>query len=631
MSERPSQRRVRIAIIGNPNCGKTCVFNNLTGAHQHVGNWPGVTVELKRGEFSRAGVVYEVIDLPGTYTLSSYSSEEKVVETFLARTPPDVLINVVDATNLERHLVLTAQLLEQRVTMLLALNMMDEARAHDLRIDSPAMAARLGMPVIPLVARRNEGTPALLAALEEAAATPRALASIKQVGRAARAPAVPSDTAHMDAWHAFARATVQACVRHGAAAPVGAGKAARGAASRRTEVLDSILTRPVLGLLLFGVCLWLTFQAVFMLGQPLVAGLERLFDLLAEAVRAHVPAGELRSLLADGVVKGVGGVLMFVPNIMLLFLAIGVLEESGYMARAAFVTDRLMQALRLHGTAFIPMLIGFGCNVPAIMATRTLGTKRERVITALIIPFMSCSARLPVYGLFISAFFPARQGALVLFSLSFLGIIVAVLSANLLGAAWFGAETAPLLMELPPYRLPTLRSVVLLMWTRAWLYLKKAGTVLLAASIAMWFLCTHPQPAGGGTTGTYAQQLGVLIAPALRPLGFNEKISVALLSGFMAKEAVVSTLTVIYGVDRAEPGHLQEHLRNDPAFAGGPLEAYTLMVFVLLYAPCLGVATVLWKEFSGWGALFMLVYTTAVAWGAAFLIRWIGLAVGRLF
>ncbi|NLF40341.1 ferrous iron transport protein B [bacterium] len=672
------RKTIRIALAGNPNCGKTSVFNNLTGAHQHVGNWPGVTVEQKSGDFTYDGVRYEVIDLPGTYSLSAYSVEEEVVERFLRTTPPDVLVNIVDATNLERHLFLTAQLIEQRVPMVVALNMMDEAEEQGLRIDDVQLAQLLDVPVVPIIARRNKGTGQLLAWIAQLGFEPRAGACTVDYGPEIE-PAIAALAAHLNPrepasphmraamllagrvvcktdeedaalqaraaalrrdierharepvedlfiarWYGFAHGVARTCVTQDARERFDL-----------TARLDDVLTRPVLGLVFFGLCMAGTFELVFALGNPLIALLEQVFAWLGASATAVLPTGALRSLLVDGVIGGVGGVVVFLPNILLLFLAIGFLEDSGYMARAAFVMDGIMHRLGLHGKSFIPMLLGFGCNVPAIMATRTLETKRDRLITSLIIPFMSCGARLPVYALFIGAFFAPHWQAPVLMSLYLLGILVAVAMANLLGLLFFGSDRSPLLLELPPYRLPTLRSVLMLVWTRAWSYLKKAGTVLLAASIVMWYLCTHPAPPGGVEHETrfehsYAGTVGKAIEPLLRPLGFDWKVSVALVTGFMAKEAVVSTLAVVYDVGDGEGGShaLQNTLREDPVFRNRPLVAYTLMVFVLLYVPCLGVIAIFLKEYGWKWTAFMAAYTTVVAWVAAFLVRMAGVALG---
>lgn len=675
---------VRVAIIGNPNCGKTSLFNNLTGAHQHVGNWPGVTVEKKTGTYVYRGQTYEVVDLPGTYSLLAYAAEEEVVEHFLYEEPPDVLINIVDATNLERHLLLTGQLVGMGIPLVLALNMMDEAEQQGVRVDAGRLGQMLGVPVIPMVARRNKGTVALLDAVARVVAAkklstavvdygPGVEDAIKTVSAALPLPAcrVPAreralallrgravceaDTGLLEQagalraqlerrlhdtlenyilgrCYGFAHGLARMCVTHSPQTRF-----------NLTEKLDDYLTHPVLGLLFFAFCMWVTFEIVFVASAPMTYVLELGVEWLRGLINTAVLPGLWRSLLADGIVMGVGGVLMFLPNILLLFLAIGILEDSGYMARAAFVMDGIMHRLGLHGKSFIPMLVGFGCTVPAVMATRTLDTRRDRLITALILPFMSCGARLPVYTLFISAFFAPAWHATLLMSLYVLGIVVAIGAANVLGLVFFRKDFSPLLMELPPYRLPTLRSVLLLMWRRAWMYLKKAGTLLLGASVAMWFLCSFPragtpvEQAGETEVAvasafehSYAARLGRLLEPLVRPLGFDWKVSVGLISGLAAKEAVVSTLMVVYGVEETVSGTdaLQDELRADPLFAGKPWVAYTLLVFILLYVPCAAVIVVFYREFGLWWTVFMAVYTTATAWCVALCVRVIGWLAG---
>ena len=607
---------LRIALAGNPNCGKTCLFNNLTGSRQHVGNWPGVTVEQRSGRFVHRGVAYKAIDLPGTYALTAYSTEEQVVGNFLRDTPPDILVNVVDATNLEQHLVLTAQLRELGIPLVMALNMMDEARAHGIRIDIGTLSAMLGAPVVPMVARRNEGTAELLATLAAFAEARGKLPRLHEEGVSAR---VRAPHVSLDGYAAFAHEAITTCCVH-----------TQAPGHSLTERLDAVLTRPVLGLVVFGLVMWSVFHLVFALGHYPAGWIADGFDALGAAVGAVLPPGVLRSLLVDGVIRGVGGVLVFLPNILFLFLAIGFMEDSGYMARAAFVTDGIMHRLGLHGKSIIPLLLGFGCTVPALMATRSLETRRARLATALMLPFMSCSARLPVYTLFISAFFAPRWHAPVLLSLYALGIVVAMATAQVFGVLWFHGDQEPLLIELPPYRLPTARSTLILMWQRAWEYVKKAGTVLLGASVVMWFLCTFPRGAADAAPGTpaafassYASRLGAVIEPLVRPLGFDRKIAIALVTGFAAKEAVVSTLGVIYGVEAHDKSsaHIGVHLTSDPVFAGKPWRAYALMVFVLLYVPCLGMVTMFWREFGVKWTLFMMGYSCAVAYVAALLVR----------
>ncbi|MCX7846854.1 MAG: ferrous iron transport protein B [bacterium] len=673
---------IRVAIIGNPNSGKTCLFNNLTGAHQHVGNWPGVTVEKKTGNYVYQGHIYEVIDLPGCYHLVPYSLEEEVVERFLYEEPPDVLINIVDATNLERHLLLTAQLVGLGVPMVLALNMMDEAGQRGITIDVGKLEQMLGIPVVPMVARRNKGTMELLERIASLVERPhvgaagvdygilvegalerlegeleacscrvplrqRALSLLRgrvvcgedreKLTLATRLREQLEESLQdrlesyiLERCYGFAHGVVRMCVVQGSHKRLSL-----------TDRLDNYLTHPVLGLIVFAASMWITFEVVFAAGEPLTTLLESGFERVREGLMEVIPAGFWRSLVTDGVVRGVGGVLTFLPNVLLLFLAIGILEDSGYMARAAFVMDGIMHRLGLHGKSFIPMLIGFGCTVPAVMATRALDTRRDRLITALILPFMSCGARVPVYALFISAFFSARWHATVVMSLYLLGIVVAIGSANVLGRLFFMRDYTPLLMELPPYRLPSLRSVGMLIWQRAWMYLKKAGTLLLAASIMMWYLCSYPRPARGeegverdgarvAFEATYAARLGRALEPLVRPLGFDWRIAVGLLSGVAAKEAVVATLLVVYGVsdEDGSSAALEDKLRMDPLFSGKPWVAYTLLVFVLLYVPCVAVMVVFFREFGIWWTVFMTVYTTLVAWVVAWCVRVVGWLCG---
>ncbi len=676
-------KKITIAIAGNPNCGKTCLFNNLTGAHQKVANWPGVTVEQKTGSFVYQDKEFEVVDLPGTYSLSAYSIEEIVVEKYVCETPPDLIINIVDATNLERHLVLTAEMLEMGVPMVIALNMMDEAKDLGLNIDIDMMSKMLDVMVVPTVARRNKGTVELLNKIVQLINSPKvpsvtidygqeieqAISSlipllpdidtklskhIRVVMLLSGRHTLPEDTGTPELrrnvektrtklertfaekienvfdgrWFGFANGIARMCV-----------KKSRQTKFNVTEKIDDFLTHPILGLLIFAACMWLTFQLVFTLGNPLAGMMESGVEMLKTSVSSILPDNFIRSLIVDGIISGVGGVIVFLPNILLLFLAIGFLEDTGYMARAAFVTDRIMHTMGLHGKSFIPMIVGFGCTVPAIMATRSLDTKRDRIVTALITPFMSCSAKLPVYSLFITTFFAPKLRTPVLFSIYFFGIMVAIIMANVLGFLFFGKEKSPLLMELPPYRLPTFRSVITHMWMRAWMYIKKAGTLILVAAIAIWFLSNYPKtiPENSGdlsenqsakimVENSYAGHIGKFIEPVFKPLGFDWKGSIALLTGFAAKEVVVSTLGVIYGVgeqdDQSES--LQLALQNDPVFGKSPLVAYTFMVFVLLYVPCLAVVAVFLKEFGYRWTAFMIFYTTSAAWIFAYLVKIVG-------
>ena len=673
-------KKTIIAIAGNPNCGKTCLFNNLTGAHQKVANWPGVTVEQKTGSFVYQDIEFEVVDLPGTYSLSAYSIEEIVVEKYVCETPPDLIINIVDSTNLERHLVLTAEMLEMGVPIVIALNMMDEAKDLGLNIDIDMMSKMLDVPVVPTVARRNKGTKELLNKIVQLINSPKVPSVTIDYGQeiekaiSTLVPLLPDidtklskhirvvmllsgrhtlpedvDTPELrrnvektrtklertfaekienvfdGRWFGFANGIARMCV-----------KKSRQTKFNVTEKIDDFLTHPVLGLLIFAACMWLTFQLVFTLGNPLAGMMESGVELLKASVSSILPDNFIRSLIVDGIISGVGGVIVFLPNILLLFLAIGFLEDTGYMARAAFVTDRIMHTMGLHGKSFIPMIVGFGCTVPAIMATRSLDTKRDRIVTALITPFMSCSAKLPVYSLFITTLFVPKLRTPVLFSIYFFGIMVAIIMANVLGFLFFGKEKSPLLMELPPYRMPTFRSVITHMWMRAWMYIKKAGTLILVAAIAIWFLSNYPKTDTTSVSenenvkiqieNSYAGQIGKFIEPVFKPLGFDWKGSIALLTGFAAKEVVVSTLGVIYGTgDSNEASEsLQTALQNDSVFGKSPLVAYTFMVFVLLYVPCLAVVVVFLKEFGFRWTAFMIFYTTFVAWIFAFAVKIFG-------
>lgn len=684
-----TEKSITVAIAGNPNCGKTCLFNNLTGAHQRVGNWPGVTVEQKRGTCVFNETRIDVIDLPGTYSLSAYSVEEEVVEAYIHNTPPDVLINIVDATNLERHLMLTAQLIETGVPMILVLNMMDEAESDGYDIDIGLLSEMLDMPVVPMVARRNKGTRTLLNTIriqaekatpphtrysygpeiEEAMTTLEELLGprvhqrdhfrylrilhggwyasmgipepeIQQKCDAIRATLEKQLGDRMQSvlyskWYGLAHGVTRSCVSR-----------TRVARRQLTERLDSVLTHPFFGLVAFAICMWATFALVFTLGAPLMELIEHANNWLGDAVGALLPDGYFRSLVVDGVIAGVGGVMEFLPNILLLFLAIGFLEDTGYLARAAFVTDKIMHRLGLHGKSFIPMLVGFGCTVPAIMSTRSLDTRQQRLVTALIVPFMSCAARLPVYMLFISAFFASRWHTPLLFSLYFLGIFVAIISANIIGFFFLGKDEHPLLMELPPYRLPTLRSVIMLMWMRTYMFLKKAGTLILLISIIMWGLLTfpgmdasreehlrarHPDPTISAESlhieHSYGGRIGKAIEPFFRPLHFDWKVSLSLVTGLAAKEVIVATMGVIYGlgddVDE-ETDELKSVLRSDKVFRDNPFAALAFMVFVLLYIPCFATVVVFYREFALKWTVFLLVYTTAIAWLGAYMVTLVG-------
>ena len=544
--------QIVVAVAGNPNSGKTTIFNNITGARQHVGNYPGVTVEKKEGHCVHKGVKMTLVDLPGTYSLTAYSVEELIARKFVVDEAPDVVVDIVDASNLERNLYLASQFIELSLPLVVALNMIDVAEQRGVKVDEAKVAELTGCPVVPTVGSRNEGTAALLDAIVHAArggaatnpervrygreiedeilkitkALPsemqlrqrpsarwvalKLLEKDEDVTRAVRdlserpeeaAQAVEGPIAHLERVFGEEPEAIIADRRYGFARGVCLEAETEQGQDRltRSDHIDKIVCNRLLGPIFFVLAMYVVFQLTFTIGGPLMDCMETLFDWAGTHVGSWWPSGvesPLKSLLVDGVIGGVGGVVVFLPNILLLFLAIAVLEDSGYMARAAFIVDKLMHKIGLHGKSFIPMVIGFGCSVPGIMATRTLDSKRDRLTTLLVLPLMSCSARLPIYALIIPAFFPQRYYAWMLLLIYFIGIALAVVSAKVLRSTLFRGEAVPFVMELPPYRLPTLRGTLIHMWERGWLYLKKAGTLILGASILLWALTSYPRKPG---------------------------------------------------------------------------------------------------------------------------------------
>ena len=670
-----------IALSGNPNSGKTTIFNNLTGARQHVGNWPGVTVEKKEGTTKVDGVEMKVVDLPGTYSLTAYSLEEVIVRDFITGEKPDAVIDIVDASNLERNLYLATQLIELGAPLIIALNMIDVAEARDIRINIELLSELLGVPVVPTIGVRNIGMDelkrkALRAAqgeekphgkkinygkeieeevekLEKEIESDRRVSSelvgkygprwlavkileedqkvIEDIERIS-GPDSPlfkklrESMRHLSSIYSEDVETIVIDARYGFIAGV-----VREAVDRRfvepvtlSDRIDNILANRILGFPIFALFMWLVFFLTFFVGKYPMNWIDKLMSILGNTITTHLahPAW-LSSLLADGVIGGVGSVLVFLPQIFMLFLFISILEDTGYMARAAFIMDRIMHWLGLHGKSFIPMVMGFGCNVPAIMATRTLESKKDRMITILINPLMSCSARLPVYALFTAAFFAGHQGT-VTFSLYILGIILAVLMAKLFRKFLFRGEGEPFVMELPPYRLPTLKGTFIHMWERGSLFLRKAGTIILAGSAIMWFLSYMPTGAKYGSAQSIAGKIGRFISPVLKPLGFDWRAALALLFGFVAKEIVVGAYGTILGV-----GENKEAISKALQKSFTPLSAYAFMAFVLLYTPCLATVAVIRKETGsrGW-TLFAVGYSLALAWIVAFTIYRVGLIFG---
>ena len=701
-----------VALAGNPNSGKTTIFNNITGARQHVGNYAGVTVERREGFRRFQGQDLLLVDLPGTYSLTANSLDEIVARNVIIDEKPDLIVNILDASNLERNLYLALQLLELERPLVLALNMTDMAEKAGIRINSDVLRTRLGVPVVKLIGNRNQGTEELLqtvvessqktayrpfsidygakieAAIVEVTEALRNLTNVKFPMRWLAVKLLENDTevqaSLLKIEGGSAVAAIVARVRKKTAVLLGEELEIAMAEARYRVVadivaefvdssgrqeqtvsdrIDRVLTHRVLGLPLFFGIMWLLFNVVFTVGEIPQGWIEDAVKWFSDLVSANLAEGELRSLLVDGIIGGVGSVLTFLPSILLLFFGIALLEDTGYMARAAFVMDRVMRAVGLHGKSFIPLLLGFGCSVPAVMGARTLENKSDRMVTILVSPLMSCSARLPVYTLLIAAFFSENVAGSVLFSIYFLGISLAILMALVFRKWMFPGASEPFIMEMPPYHLPTLRSIAIHMWERSILYLKKAGTLILAASILIWFITNYPanveyskdydaakgqiteqydevaakpllaqldqEQAGEKLALSYAGQFGHFIEPVIKPLGFDWKMGVGLVSAVAAKEVLVSTLATIYSVGDVEDDSqsLQEALAADAAFS--PLVAFSLMVFTLIYSPCLAVLAVVRRETNSWKwPAFSFVYSTTLAWAMSFVVYQGGRLIG---
>ena len=672
-----------IALAGNPNSGKTTLFNQLTGARQHVGNYPGVTVELKEGLCRCAAGEARVVDLPGIYSLTSYSPEEQVTRRFLLDDQPDVVVDVVDASNLERNLYLAVQCMELGLPLVLAFNMSDVARARGLEFNLLRLSALFGVPIVPTSGTKGEGVPELLSmalavARRERPCAPaevrygrdveasleliqRRLSAAGQVARA-RWLAVKLLENDADVWKEFTDPALRALVdRERAQLAERCGDTPEiviadrrygfisGACSEcvrltveerhnRSDRIDALLIHRVWGLPIFLLLMYAVFFIVFKVGGPPTEWLDHLFATLKDQVRGGAPGGTGlgRSLLADGILGGVGGVVMFLPNIVLLFTAIAVLEDTGYMARAAFIMDRLMHKLGLHGQSFIPLLLGFGCSVPAIMATRTLESRRDRLTTMLIVPLMSCGARFPIYALIIPAFFPAAWQAPILWLIYLLGIALAILCARVLRRTLFRGETTPFVMELPPYRRPTVKGLALHAWDNARHFLHKAGTVVLVFSLVLWALASFPRaprPAGAAAAGdvgpelaqSYAGRLGHALEPVIRPMGFDWRIGTAMLGALAAKEIFVAQMGVVFSVGHAD--ETSEPLRARLRELYTPLHGLCIMIFMLIGLPCLATVAVTRTESGAWrwAALQFGLLT-----GLAYLITTLVYQVGRL-
>jgi ferrous iron transport protein B len=674
------ERRIEIALVGNPNSGKSSLYNAMSGGHEHVGNYGGVTVAAKRGTFNYGGYEFVVHDLPGTYALSPYTPEELFVRHHLTENIPDVVVNVVAASNLERNLYLTTELIDIAQDMVIALNMYDELTASGARLDIDALGTLLGTPVVGVVARDGRRIDRLLDTVIEVyegrndtrrhihinhgPAIEEAVTELKRV----MAPDADNLPKHFSRRYLILRflerdAEVQkmlaaGCPHYPEWVAVRDTQVARiekelgqdiesaitdekygfiagalretftpGQHDRRTttSAIDAIVTHKLWGFPIFFLLMWLMFELTFRLGEYPMGWIESGVAWLGGLVRHVMPEGALHDLIVDGIIGGVGSVIVFLPNILILFLCISFMEDSGYMARAAFIMDKVMHRIGLHGKSFIPLVMGFGCNVPGIMASRSIESPSSRIITVLISPFISCSARLPVYILFVGAFFPGHA-SLVLIGIYVVGILVAAATALLMRKTMFRRDDTPFVMELPPYRMPTARTTVRHMWDKGRQYLRKMGGIILAASIVVWMLSYYPREEGP----SYLERIGVEVQPVMRPLGIPWQGSVALVAGVGAKEITVSTLGVLYAgedVDETEAeASLPEHLvAPDPATsvpdwtAAGAL---AFMVFALLYFPCLAALAAIRKETGSWRWVALaVIYNTAAAWIVAWVVH----------
>lgn len=701
-------KTINVALVGNPNCGKTSIFNIAAHAHERVGNYSGVTVDEKVGTFEYGGYTFHLVDLPGTYSLSAYSPEELYVRKHIIEKSPDIILNVVDGSNLERNLYLTTQLIDMDITMVMALNMYDELKRSGDKLDIEQLSTLLGMPIIPTTGRNGAGIGDLFNKiievfegrdtktrhihvnhgheLEQHIKTLRTelyehgfsdslstrFLSIKllendkqleqytakrdpdgsvlkmrnslaeefkkhsgrrlvdkdisnghQVGVEAEHQDIES--AITDAKYAFVRGALAECYV----------KNEKSTLHAHTDKIDAVVTHRWLGYPVFLVVMFITFFCTFAVGQYPMDWLEALFNWFGDLVGSAMSEGPLRSLLVDGIIAGVGSVMVFLPNILILYLFISFMEDSGYMARAAFIMDKLMHRMGLHGKSFIPMIMGFGCNVPAIMATRTIEDRKSRLLTMLVIPMMSCSARIPVYVILVSAFF-SQYAAFVLTGLYLLGMIMAVLMAKLFSRFFVKGDSLPFVMELPPYRMPTAKAVLRHTWEKGKEYLKKMATIILGASIIVWALSYFPTNDNRQlqAENSYMAKIGKAIEPAMRPCGFDWRQSVSLLAGVGAKEVVASTMAVVYATSGDEAAMLEEDIESEENESRiselvrnnmTPLSAASMLLFILLYMPCVSTVVAIKNESGKWKwALFTVAYTIGLAWIVSTLFFQIG-------
>lgn len=718
------RRTINVALVGNPNCGKTSLFNIASGSHEHVGNYSGVTVDAKEGYFEFQGYHFRLIDLPGTYSLSAYSPEELYVRKHIIEETPDVIINVVDAGNLERNLYLTTQLIDMNVRMVVALNMYDALQHSGNTLNIKKLSQLLGVPMVPTISRTGEGVDDLFHVIiglyegadfmgqkeeiqnealrefrewhdayvpdhkfeshedDENSFTPRNFirhihinhgpelersidAVKKEIGKTetirhkystrflaikllendkdieknviASLPNASEILRIKEQEVKRLRETInedseQAITDAKYGFITGALKETYTDNYQNTEmftrIVDSIVTHKVWGYPIFFIFLYLMFECTFIFGEYPKEGIEWLVEQLGNAVNTYMPDGSFKDLLIDAVIGGVGGVIVFLPNILLLYLFISFMEDSGYMARAAFIMDKIMHKMGLHGKSFIPLIMGFGCNVPAIMSSRIIESRKSRLVTILINPLISCSARLPIYLVLVGAFFPGKESLMLLLIYS-VGILLAVLMARIFSKFLVKGDDTPFVMELPPYRMPTSKSVLHHTWEKGAQYLKKMGGIIMIASIIIWFLGYYPNHSSYQTTAeqqenSYIGQIGKSIEPIIKPLGFDWKMGVGLLSGVGAKELVVSTLGVLYTNDgNLDDDALPERIAQQSDIT--PLIAFAYMLFTLLYFPCIATLAAIRQETGSWKwPLFAACYTTVLAWIVAFLVYQIG-------
>ena len=718
------RRTINVALVGNPNCGKTSLFNIASGSHEHVGNYSGVTVDAKEGYFEFQGYHFRLIDLPGTYSLSAYSPEELYVRKHIIEETPDVIINVVDAGNLERNLYLTTQLIDMNVRMVVALNMYDALQHSGNTLNIKKLSQLLGVPMVPTISRTGEGVDDLFHVIiglyegadfmgqkeeiqnealrefrewhdayvpdhkfeshedDENSFTPRNFirhihinhgpelersidAVKKEIGKTetirhkystrflaikllendkdieknviASLPNASEILRIKEQEVKRLRETInedseQAITDAKYGFITGALKETYTDNYQNTEmftrIVDSIVTHKVWGYPIFFIFLYLMFECTFIFGEYPKEGIEWLVEQLGNAVNTYMPDGSFKDLLIDAVIGGVGGVNVFLPHILLLYLFISFMEDSGYMARAAFIMDKIMHKMGLHGKSFIPLIMGFGCNVPAIMSSRIIESRKSRLVTILINPLISCSARLPIYLVLVGAFFPGKESLMLLLIYS-VGILLAVLMARIFSKFLVKGDDTPFVMELPPYRMPTSKSVLRHTWEKGAQYLKKMGGIIMIASIIIWFLGYYPNHSSYQTTAeqqenSYIGQIGKSIEPIIKPLGFDWKMGVGLLSGVGAKELVVSTLGVLYTNDgNLDDDALPERIAQQSDIT--PLIAFAYMLFTLLYFPCIATLAAIRQETGSWKwPLFAACYTTILAWIVAFLVYQIG-------